>query len=206
MFALTCEPRIETESDRGCCVQSIAQYMGPVARQLLNAWSALPKRDLVPMRVDFEPRAIVPILPVVSLLERVGAGEWRFRLVGTELERRWDRVLTGSDYFALVGPEAAAVVRREFAAVLEQPCASWSIRCVEFESGRRVGMEALRLPLRARDGSLSLILSCSGEVTGRRSRDPDRPRHIPRVTRQRFIDIGAGVPGATALDEVQPGG
>lgn len=199
MIALSTPPRFDGESSGGCCVSSIAEYMGPVARQLFEAWSALPKRDLVPDRRSFDPMAIARILPVVSLLEQASGDAWRFRLGGTELERRWGRSLTGLDYFSIVSAEMAVAVRREFAAIVEQPCASWSMRCVEYESGRRAGMEALRLPLRARDGSLGLILSCSGELTGRNIREIDRPRTILRITRQRFIDIGAGVPAENAL-------
>ncbi|HEV2300676.1 MAG TPA: PAS domain-containing protein [Stellaceae bacterium] len=180
-------------------MSSIAEYMGPVARRLLNAWSALPKRDLVPDRQSFDPMAIAGILPVVSLVERAGEEQWRFRLAGTELDRRWGRPLTGADYFTVVSAEAAAVVRREFAGIVEQPCGSWSIRCIEYESGRRVGMEALRLPLRARDGRLGLILSCSGDLSGRSAGLTERPRMIVRVTRQRFIDVGAGLPSDNAL-------
>jgi hypothetical protein len=179
-------------------VSSIAQYMGPVARQLFGVWSALPKRDFVPDRQSFDPMAIPRILPVVSLLERAGEDAWRFRLIGTEIEQRWGRSLTGADYFSIISPEAAPVIRRELTAILAQPCASWSIRCIEYDSGRRVGVEALRLPLRARDGSVSLILGCSGEPPGRAPRELDRPVAIVRVTRQRFIDIGAGVPAENA--------
>ena len=186
-------------------MHSIAQYMGPVARQLLNAWSALPKRDLVPDRRSFDPMAIARILPVVSLLERKGEDEWRFRLVGSELDRRWGRSLTGVRYRDIASPEAAAVVCREFAAVVEYPCASWSIRCVEYDSGRRAGIEALRLPLRGRDGRLGLILSCSGDPGARPVHDADRPRTLLRVVRQRFIDIGAGVPEEPLANGAQAG-
>ena len=44
-----------------------------------------------------EPMSIARILPIVSLLERTGPDDWRFRLVGTEIERRWGRKITGSD-------------------------------------------------------------------------------------------------------------
>lgn len=207
MVDLSIQSRLSGDPSGDCRVSSIAQYMGPVARQLLDAWSALPKRQLVPDRQSFDPMAIARILPVISLLERAGEGEWRFRLIGTALEQRWGRRLTGLDYFTIASAEAAAVVRREFAGVVERPCASWSIRCVEYDSGRHAGLEALHLPLRARDGSLSLILSCDGELSGRSPRETDRPMTILRVTRQRFIDIGAGVPAESALSgPAQPGG
>jgi hypothetical protein len=55
----------------------------------LAAWRTLPQHEYVPMRSSFDPTAVVRILPVISLIERITADEWRARLVGTEIERRW---------------------------------------------------------------------------------------------------------------------
>ena len=143
--------------------------------------------------------AIARILPVVSLLERITADEWRFRLVGTEIERRWDRRLTGVSYLnaKIVSPQVAAMMRREFGHIVEWPCGSWSQRSVRFDSGRAAAIETLRLPLRADDGGIRLILSCSGELREQGEPLVDAPHEIIRITQQQFVDIGAGRPGAS---------
>jgi hypothetical protein len=188
-------------------VQEISARLGPVAHQLLTYWAALPKRAGVPDRRDFDPMAIVRILPVVSLLQRVADDEWRFRIAGTEIERRWERRFTGVNYLAIdiVAPRAADMMRREFCRIVNWPCGSWSRRTVKFQSGRAAVIETLRLPLRADDGDISLILSCSEEFSSGITLQPDAPREIIQITQQQFLDIGAGVPDQSALDEPQEG-
>lgn len=178
----------------------IAERLGPVARELFTAWSRLPARDFVPDRKDFDPMAIGPILPVVSIVERIGPDDWRFRLIGTEIERRWGRVITGSNITEIVSPQAVAVMRRELRQIVEWPCGSWSVRLAALHSGRRARIETLRLPLRAGDGHVSLILGCSGEIATRDSAPPDASREIHTIAEQRYVDIGAGCPLHGALD------
>jgi hypothetical protein len=147
--------------------------------------------------------AIAEILPVVSLLQHLGCDTWCFRVAGTEVERRWARKLTGANYFDIdfVSPRAAAALRREFRQITEWPCASWSRRRVEFASGRCAAIETVRLPLRAGDGSVSLIVSVSEEFCNRTPSLSDAPREIIKITEQEFVDIGAGRPTEGALRE-----
>jgi hypothetical protein len=173
---------------------AVTDRMRPAARDLLAAWSALPCNDGVPARADFDPMAIRQILPVVSLIERIDESEWRMRLAGTEIERRWGRTLTGLSYTEVMAPAAAMSTLCEFEAICRQPCGSWSMRHLELSSGRRFDVETLRLPLRGPDGSVSLILSCSGELTGRFLHETDQCREILTVIEQEFLDIGAGIP------------
>lgn len=145
--------------------------------------------------------AVVRILPVISIIEREGEDAWRFRLVGTEIERRWGRVITGTACYDGVSPAAVAVMRRELKNIVEWPCGSWSRRRVEFRSGRVAAIETLRLPLRAGDGAVSQILSCSGELGDTpllASADPTR--EIIRITEQEYLDIGAGRPAEGAIE------
>lgn len=177
----------------------IARRSGPVARELLQAWSQLPKRACVPDRNSFDPMAIARILPVVSLIERKAYDEWRFRLVGTEIERRWGRRLTGCEFGGTVSPKVRTLMCYEFRQVVEHPCGSLSRRHIEFGSGRVAVVETLRLPLRDSEGAVSLILGCSGELPERAPAVLDLPRAIVTITEQTFLDIGAGCPSENAL-------
>ena len=180
-------------------MHEIAERLGPIAAELLTCWSRLPAQRCVPDRKSFDPMAITRILPVVSVIERAGIDEWRFRLVGTEIERRWGRNLAGRDVLDVVSPAAAKIMHREFREIVEQPCGSRSRRRVELVSGRLAAIETLRLPLRANDGSSSLILSCSGELAGLASVGVDPLREIIMITEQEFFDIGAGCPATDAI-------
>lgn len=177
----------------------IARRCGPVAFELLRAWSQLPKRACIPDRSSFDPMAIARILPVVSLIERKAYDEWRFRLVGTEIERRWGRRLTGCEFGGIVSPQVRRVMCYEFRQVVECPCGSLSRRHIEFGSGRVAVVETLRLPLRDNEGAVSLILGCSGELPERAALVLDLPRAIVTITEQAFLDIGAGCPSESAL-------
>lgn len=176
-------------------VESFIDRLQPVARELLEAWSRLPRYEGVPQRESFNPMTVPRILPVVSLIQRMQNGEWRMRLVGTEIERRWGRALTGVNYADLTSPEAAEATLCEFEAVCDQPCGSWSRRRVDARSGSGFDSETLRLPLRASDGSITLILSCSGELSDRFLHESDNSCGIVTVMEQGFINIGRGVPG-----------
>jgi hypothetical protein len=154
----------------------------------------------VPYRESFDPMTVVRILPVITLLQRVGDNEWRFRLVGTEVDRRWGRQLTGLDPLEIVAPEIAPTICREFDEIVRQPCGSWSVRRVTIGSGRWAEIETLRLPLRTKDGSVSLILGSSGELRDRNPYQPDLHRSITTVAQQLFFDIGAGVTIDSTLD------
>jgi len=180
-------------------VHELTERLGPIAAELLTCWSRLPVKGCVPDRKSFDPMAIARILPVVSVIERIGSDEWRFRLVGTEIERRWGRNLSGCDVLDAVSPEAAKIMRREFTDIARWPCGSWSQRRVEFLSGRVGAVETLRLPLRASNGAISLILSCSGELAGTTPAGVDPPREIIMITEQEFFDIGAGCPVTDAI-------
>jgi hypothetical protein len=181
-------------SKEGVVVYEIAERLGPIARELLTAWSRLPRDGVVPDRRSFDPMAITRILPVVSVIQREGEDRWRFRLVGTEIERRWGRVFTGMDCFAGVSPAAAAVMRRELRCIAEWPCGSRSWRRIELQSGRVAAIETLRLPLRGSDDTTSQILSCSGELGAKNLPAADPTREIIKIIEQEYFDIGAGCP------------
>jgi len=179
----------------GHVLHPIVEQLKPVARELLAAWSQLPMRECVPDRRSFDPLSIARILPVVSLIERTSDDEWHLRLIGTEIERRWGRSLTGCNYLDLLAPEAAGATLREFRGIVEHPCGSWSLRRLQLNSGELTTVETLRLPLRASEGSGNMILSCSGEIGRNALSTARQPRSIVTIADQQFFDIGAGVPG-----------
>jgi hypothetical protein len=179
----------------------ISDRLQPVARELFEAWSRLPRVDGVPMRASFDPISVVRILPVVSIFQRIGADDWRLRLIGTEIERRWGRSLTGLSYLDMMSAQAAAVTHCEFEMVRRQPCGSWSHRQVALTSGRRVQTETLRLPLRAADGAITLILGSNAELNPGSSRALDPSREVLTVLDQEFFDIGAGLPDVRCIPE-----
>jgi hypothetical protein len=185
-------------------VDLIADRLQPASRILLAAWRELPAHDCVPMRASFDPIAIASILPIVSLIERISADEWRLRLAGTELERRWGATLTGLTFAEVLSAQAAAVTHCELEAVCRQPCGSRALRHLELRSGRRLQTETLRLPLRGKSGAVDLILCCNGELPLGIVPEADQPREIITVVEQKFFDIGAGIPAVACMPAPVP--
>lgn len=177
----------------------ISGRLQPAAKRLLAAWLQLPRLDGVPTRASFDPTVIASVLPVVSVIQRICADVWRVRLAGTEIERRWGRMLTGHNYSDILSVQAATVIYREFEAVCRKPCGSWSLRHLELRSGRQLQIETVRLPLRGKDGEVDLILSCNGEVTPGFIPEADQSREVITVVEQEFFDIGAGRPAGACL-------
>lgn len=175
-------------------MDSICARFQPASQKLWAAWLQLPRPRIVPSRASFDPCTIPSILPVISLIERVGPKEWRVRLAGTEIERRWGRELAGLTYAEMLSTQAVEVAHCEFEAICRLPCGSWSLRRLELCSGRRLQTETLRLPLRDKNGEVSLIVSCNGELSADLMQPPDQPREIVTVSEQQFFDLGAGIP------------
>jgi hypothetical protein len=175
-------------------MDTLSGRLQPASHKLLAAWLQLPRRDGVPARVDFDPGSVASILPIISLIERIAESEWRVRLAGTEIERRWGRDLAGLSYAEMLSSQAVEVTHCEFDAICRHPCGSWSLRQLDLRSGRRLQTETLRLPLRGRDGEISLIISCNGELSPEVTIYADQPREIATVFDQEFLDIGAGIP------------
>ena len=175
-------------------MDSISARLQPASQKLLDAWQLLPRLDLVPTRASFDPCEIAGILPIVTLIERIGPYEWRMRLAGTEIERRWGRDLGGLTYAEVLSPQAVDVTHCEFEAICRLPCGSWSLRRLELRSGRRLQTETLRLPLRDKNGEVRLIVSCNGELSPDLMHEADQPREIVTVFEQQFFDLGAGIP------------
>jgi hypothetical protein len=146
------------------------------------------------VRPDVGPR----VLPVMVLFER-GEHGWRFRLAGTEIDRRWGRTVTGLDYTQLVSGEAFHSARREFECIAQTPCGTFTAARVTFNLGRRAALEILRLPLRASDGRVSLILCSAAEVSQRKAaHGADLAQEIGGFEQQ-FFDIDAGLPWRVAV-------
>jgi hypothetical protein len=176
-------------------VYSIADELRPTSKRLLAAWIDLPKHELVPYRDSFDPMAVIPILPVLTILQRGDDQAWRFRLAGTEIDRRWGGKVTGLDFTELVAPQVVPIMHREFDEIVRTPCGSWSAAHVEFSSGWQTTIEFLRLPLRAKDGSVSLILSCAPELPSSEiTHLPGLPVSLGEIVQQQFFDIGGGTP------------
>ncbi|MEC9347850.1 MAG: PAS domain-containing protein [Pseudomonadota bacterium] len=96
----------------------------PLLVRLGRYWRSCRDGDRLPARVAIDPAAIVPVLPHVILIDVHGAGQYRYRLVGTSVADRFGHDVTGEPVDkSWLGPDWPAV-RRDFDYVVQQrrPC------------------------------------------------------------------------------------
>lgn len=184
--------------------------LGEAGSALLAEWLSLPKRDFVPDRSAFDPFRIARFLPVLSVIEDRGVDNWRIRLAGTEIDRRNGQYLTGRDYRDFLHPDVLPMYNAIFRAVTTLPCGSHEIRRISLSSGRTSLVEVVRLPLRAADGRVRLIVSSNEEVgppslaetqmTSRLQRgEVDSTVAVISPRDHEFIDVGRGTPPPAQL-------
>ena len=92
-------------------------------RALWDYWNALPKLGTVPFRSDFDPAAVVRLLPFISIVERRSADDWRIRLAGTDVGRQAGMETTGLNYLDLVDPTLRSTLATILANIVSRPCA-----------------------------------------------------------------------------------
>lgn len=67
----------------------------PVLRPVLEYWDQKRGGRKLPGRSDIDPEELKPYLRHLFLIEVLGAGDFRYRLVGTEITERYGRNSTG---------------------------------------------------------------------------------------------------------------
>lgn len=124
-------------------------------------WEALRQNGSVPRRDQIDPRGLAAALDKVFLVERIAAGQARFRLAGMQLNDLMAMDVRGMPLSALFDPAA----RARLAAELEQLFDAPSVLEIWLEAERGVGRPALSarmllLPLIGSGGEPGLALGC----------------------------------------------
>jgi hypothetical protein len=132
-------------------------------------WSGKRGPRALPSRADIDPADLLPLLPHILLIDVVEGGrDFRYRLVGTEIERHLGRPITGRLIGEVLRGEYSAYIRSLLQRVVAEAAPVYSEN--NFDGGRSgFAMIAefkrarwLMLPL-ARDGVSVDIILC-GQV------------------------------------------
>lgn len=175
--------------------------LGKAGQVLWDYWHTLPRPGLVPDRGSFDPMAIPRLLSVVSLMQCRGPHEWLLRAVGSEITSHAGRDVTWRNYLDLIDAPDRLLVARQLAALIRQPCASVSVRAIQTPGDLGFCARIVSLPLRADDGTVSLLISSTERIGTPRLGEPGSLLAVKAGERQ-YLDLGAGVPGA--LPELPP--
>jgi hypothetical protein len=168
-----------------------------VALQAVRAyWEGLrgPGGSL-PARAAIDPRGLAPALDSVFVGERIGTGLLRLRISGMALTDIAGLDMKGLPISTLFLPES----RLRLAQVIERVFTLPEVAELHLEAERTIGRPALSarlllLPLRAVDGSQSLVLGCLA-TDGQVGRAPRRFA-ILRAVEERLVSDAPVLPAA----------
>jgi hypothetical protein len=109
-------------------------------------------------RASIDPCDLRGALPQILLWEIDGAGEYRCRLAGTEIDRTLGRGLTGAT-LGNIRCSRIEEARREFDAVRDDALLSFAERTLIWAGKPHLYYRHLLLPLTGATGSISVLLS-----------------------------------------------
>ncbi|HEY1837303.1 MAG TPA: PAS domain-containing protein [Rhizomicrobium sp.] len=160
-------------------------------------WHALPRDGAIPHRRCVVPRAAARFLPNLVLMQTnlAGAGAFPLRLVGSAIEARIERKLTGCDYLDFLPGEYRQGAVESARLIAQTPCGLWQITPLHYARGFSQNCELTMFPLRG-DDATPLIVACL------EWRDdlvvPAGPHesllHAGTAREFAFLDLGAGEP------------
>ena len=170
-------------------------FLTPECGEFAQYWLGLQTDGLVPLRKCFKPTDIRPLLPFLTLIERLSDHEFRYRLVGTAVVSRNGYDSTGTAFSIRTMSEDSPFVKT-LLGVLEKPCGYYLVAEERYRSGLKAGVEILGFPLADNDtGVPRFIANLSHECTKKYStllHDSSLKEMIGQV--HFFLDIGADLP------------
>jgi len=140
----------------------LAAFADPRSRQMVRHWLALRQEDAVPRRGAVDPSRFRDSLDMVWLMERHADGHYRYRLAGQAITAIHGGIRRGADTASLFSPQAIGMFLPRWEAVLDRGRLVRADGLVMLADGSRMArVERLMLPLRADDGSVSVILGAT---------------------------------------------
>ena len=175
------------------------ELIAPASRAWAEHWLSLPRDGVVPLRSAFDPLAVPALIPHMMICDLSEPGVVRIRLMGTGMVSSFGFDPTGRDYLDLVAPERRAEALHGFLVPANQPCGMRVLGENQFENGRKMAVETVAFPFRRDDGAGMHLVFVGSNIDTTLEPWPELGRTTNfRVFERQFIDIGAGVPAATA--------
>ena len=171
------------------------------SREFEVFWRSLPKDGLVPHRRDVKPaRAAVLLRDIVMLEARLGeVPSLRIRLMGSAVQDRIQKNITGQDYLDFRASEYRAGTIEATRRMLRQPCGLWQVMAMHYERGFAQYFELTAFPLLGDDPDVPIIFGLMNPTGGlvRAVSVRGKPILTDTATTYDYIDIGASKPVRT---------
>ncbi len=159
----------------------------PLLRDGFRYWQSLRKGRLLPSRADIDPADIPHLLPHVMLTDVLPDGRYRYRLVGTEMDRSFGACLTGHTLEEVMfGGYLAYITGLYDRAVREKKPLYSSSRYGGGDGTNPLYTKRITLPLSSDGERVDMVFSV--QVFLRPSAYDDRTAY----TLQHIVDPGAG--------------
>lgn len=128
--------------------------------ELLAYWRSCCQGDALPRRADIDPTDIPRLLPYLLLTEVLADGRYRYRLVGTEVERSFGTAMTGRHIDELMYGDYRSYIEGLYRRVVaeRQPIFSGS-RYGGGDGGGPLYTERVMLPLSNDGAAVDMVLS-----------------------------------------------
>jgi hypothetical protein len=158
-------------------------------------WRSLPKDGLIPHRRDMKPARAGALLRDIVLLEaRLGENpSLRVRLVGSAVQERIQKNITGQDYLEFRASEYRAGTIDATRRMFRLPCGLWQVMAMHYERGFAQNFELTAFPLLSDDADVPFILGLMNPTGGLvKARTLNgTPIMADTATVFEYIDIGA---------------
>ncbi len=167
-------------------------------------WETIREGQLVPARMQFDPRGIERALSHTFVAERVARRVVRIRVAGSELNGLLGMDVRGMPVTAFFDPAAREEIAQSLQAMFDTPCKT----TLDLSSPARLGRRAIRarlilLPMSDIQGEVNRVVGCL-EVIGEKTSSPRR-FHVDRVQHVELVAHCAGQsPRPTRLETQRP--
>ena len=174
------------------------------AQQFWDYWRSLQDEQLVPRKNQFSPGQIRHLMPDLFILKCESRDICRFTLVGTHHIERCGEELTGTNFLDRVPESGKPVMADAMGQVIGHPVANHLLYEEITAKGRRTMIEMIQLPLSNASGDARSIVGIAKEFEAPGyNLEPAKPHaYMSRISMQTYLDIGAGIPEATALGSI----
>lgn len=150
-----------------------------------------------PRQKDLPLREMAPILPEFDIVERSPEGDLVYRLIGTEVEKRFGPGYTKRPFRELGGKGNQALALQGLEIIAPLPCGVLWTSANRFKSGIELKVAILSLPLTIQDGEAvpSGFASCHAPLDAVPPfREDDDVFVYFKPLEFQYVDLGNGVP------------
>ncbi len=124
-----------------------------------DVWSAFREPgQVVPLWQNVRPMMFGDLLAHVTMVKKYGPRDYRYRLLGSEVNLKMGDDPVGEDFFKYLPTHLHDYAYKWLDKIVAQPCAAWHEMSLEFANNKSRRYESLNLPIMGSDGQIDTFL------------------------------------------------